>query len=215
MITASPSSGSPQHLVAAGRQVLDFEDRLRRYCGLPWSGGPPEVWAFEYFDRVLTGEDPNTIDRVDVLAAGALHVGLSRDDLTFFARHAIDIEEWLRAAPVEVPLHEATDAHLAHLRLLPELGGPQFSLLTKVLHRKRPALVPMIDRPLIDRYRPITGERSASTAWGPLLDALIADLSNELNALLLSIFGVTVTAETGVALSRLRAFDIAVWMEGR
>ena len=48
-----------------------------------------------------------------------------------------------------------------------------------------------------------------------MLDALIADLSNELNALLLSIFGVTVTAETGVTLSRLRVFDIAVWMEGR
>lgn len=116
---------------------------------------------------------------------------------------------------MDVPLHEATDGHLAHLRLLPELGGPQFSLLTKVLHRKRPALVPMIDRPLIDRYRPITGERSATPAWAPLLDALIADLSNELNALLLAIFGVTVTGETGVALSRLRAFDIAVWMEGR
>jgi hypothetical protein len=215
MTTASPSPGSPQHLVAAGRQIPDFEDRLRRYCGLPWSGGPPEVWAFEYFDRVPTGEDPNTIDRIDVLAAGALHAGLSRDDLTFSTHHATDIAEWLQEAPVDVPLHEATDAHLAHLRLLPELGGPQFSLLTKVLHRKRPALVPMIDRPLTDRYRPITGERSASTAWAPLLDALVADLSNELNALLLSIVGVTVTTETGVALSRIRAFDIAVWMEGR
>jgi hypothetical protein len=173
------------------------------------------VWAFEYFDRVPAGGDPNTIDRVDVLAAGALHVGLSRADLTLFTEHAAQIEEWLRAAPVDVPLHEATDTHLDHLQQLPQFGGPQFSLLTKVLHRKRPALVPMIDRPLIDRYRPITGERSATAAWAPLLDALIADLSNELNALLLSIFGVTVTAETGVTLSRLRVFDIAVWMEGR
>ena len=215
MTTASPSSGSPQHLVTAGKQIPDFEDRLRRYCGLPWSGGPPEVWAFEYFDRVPTGGDPNTIDRVDVLAAGTLHAGISRDDLTFFTHHATDINEWLQAAPVNVPLHEATDDQLAHLQLLPKLGGSQFSLLTKVLHRKRPALVPMIDRPLIDRYRLITGVRSASKAWGPLLDALVVDLSNELNALLLSIFGATVTTETGVALSRLRAFDIAVWMEGR
>ena len=215
MNATSPSSGSPQHLVAAGREIPDFEDRLRRYCGLPWSGGPPEVWAFEYFDRVPTGEDPNAIDRVDVLAAGALHVGLSRDDLAFFTRHAGAIGAWLRAAPEDVPLHEATDAQLAHLCLLPELGGPQLSLLTKVLHRKRPALVPMIDRPLIDRYRPITGERSASAAWAPLLDALVADLTNESNALLLSILGVSVDTESRVTLSRLRRFDIAVWMEGR
>ncbi len=41
-------------IVAAGREIPDALDRIRRYCGLRWSGGPPETWAWPYFDTVTS-----------------------------------------------------------------------------------------------------------------------------------------------------------------
>jgi hypothetical protein len=32
-------------IVVAGRTIPDGVDRVRRYCGLPWSGGTGETWA--------------------------------------------------------------------------------------------------------------------------------------------------------------------------
>lgn len=41
--------------VAAGREVPRALDRVRRYCGLPWSGGPPETWAWQFYDALGVG----------------------------------------------------------------------------------------------------------------------------------------------------------------
>ena len=205
-----PEHGS--HLVAAGRPITDLEDRLRRYCGLSWSGGPPEVWAFDYFDRLPTGDQ---VDRIDVLAAGALHRGLSRDDLEFFVVHADELNAWLAWIPDDVPLHRAKPEVIAHLEALAEIADLNLPLVSKVLHRHRPALVPMVDRHLLDRYRPITGERSATAAWPSLVRALAADLAEPANEVILEIYRRSLITATGVDISRLRVLDIAVWMEGR
>ncbi len=66
-----------------GRDVPDTLHHIRRYCGLTWSGGSPETWAYRYFDLV-PGESPDEVTSVDVLAAASLHPGLSRTDLGFF-----------------------------------------------------------------------------------------------------------------------------------
>lgn len=39
-------------IVAAGREIPDGLDRIRRYCGLSWSGGEPETWAWRYYDVI-------------------------------------------------------------------------------------------------------------------------------------------------------------------
>ena len=41
-------------IVAAGREIPDALDNIRHYCGLAWSGGPPETWAWDYYDAVPT-----------------------------------------------------------------------------------------------------------------------------------------------------------------
>jgi hypothetical protein len=58
-------------LTLGGRPVHGSWDRIRRYCGIPWSGGPPETWAFPYYDALAI--DPDTLEPVDVLATSALH----------------------------------------------------------------------------------------------------------------------------------------------
>ena len=50
--------------------------------------------------------------------------------------------------------------------------GTSLSLASKVLHRKRTWLIPIIAPDVIDRYRPLTGQRRATEAWSPLLECL-------------------------------------------
>ena len=190
-------------LVCAGRPVPDAVDRIRRYCGLAWSGGEPEVWAYAYFDTLPTGPS-NKLGPVDVLAAAALHPGLSRADLEYFVAARGRIEHWLDEM-ADVDLADATDAQITGLRLLPGLAGGvvSLSLLTKVLHRKRPGLIPLCDRAILDWYRPVTGTRGEK-AWPALVDALQADTAKPNNA--------AVLATAPAAIRPLRALDIAVWM---
>ena len=99
-------------LRVAGRDIPSALDLVRRYCWLPWSGRPPETWAYHYYDRVPTTADED-ITPVDVLAAASLHPGLSRKDLAFFREHRSGLTDWLRAAPTDVDLAAADDDQLA------------------------------------------------------------------------------------------------------
>ncbi len=190
-------------LVCAGRPVPDAVDRIRRYCGLPWSGGGREVWAYSYFDTLPSGP-PDELGPVDVLAAAALHPGLSGAELEYFVVARGGLEDWI-AGVADVDLADADSAEIAALRLLPaQTGGlVSLSLLTKVLHRKRPGLIPLCDRAVLDWYRPITRTRG-ERAWPALVDALHVDLTNADN--------VAVLATAPAAIRPLRALDIAVWM---
>lgn len=201
-------------LVLAERPIDSREawTRVFRYCGLPWDDNPPETWAFRYFDAIKT--DPAEVTAEDVVCAGALHPGLSRDDLTFFWDHREELNDWLDGFPVDAALREADDATIAQLSELPALfRGPSLSLLTKVLHRKRPWLIPMIDREVIDWYRPLTGQRRALDAWEPLLRQLAEDLRinreplAELQLVLHMLHGLTITD--------LRTVDVVIWMGGQ
>jgi hypothetical protein len=210
-------------LVAAGRQVPHAIDRIRRYCGLSWSGGSPETWAWQFYDTVDMG-DPDRLEKVDVLAAGALHPGLARGDLVYFHERAGQVDRWLSSLPADLKLSDASDEVVEHVASLPvALPDTPLSLLTKVLHRKRPHLVPLLDRHVIDWYRPVTGQRAAVDAWGPLVRAMRNDLAESHVRLTMSIAVNGIEQElwperdpeTRPRLSWIRAVDIAIWMGTR
>jgi hypothetical protein len=188
-------------LVLAGRSIDRAEDHLRRYCGLAWSGGAPETWAYAYFDA-LEDTDPNDVFPTDVLAAAALHPKLTRADLVWFVDHRHGLGTFLRATPE----HDLVDADPAILDSIPVLagGGVELSLLTKVLHRKRPGLIPMLDRRLLDWYRLYLTTRGAA-AWPQLVRALALDLARNHEQL--------ERLRQVVPLTHVRITDIAVWME--
>lgn len=205
-----------QQVFAAGRALPEALDRIRRYCGLPWSGGPSETWAWRYYDAVATAS--NLIGPVDVLCAAALHPGLSRDDLAWFHSCTDDIESWVQAIPIERPLAELNEVQLAHIASLPEaLPGPALSLVTKVLHRKRPHAIPLLDRHIIDWYRPITRQRVAAKAWGPLVETMAEEDRQPDNPLATAL--TKINDELAIAneprLTLIRARDIAIWMGSR
>jgi hypothetical protein len=193
-----------------GRDVPDALDRIRRYCGLTWSGGSPETWAYRYFDLVPS-ELPDEVTPVDVLAAAALHPGLSRTDLAFFVDRADDLTDWLRSVPVDAELQFADSDLLAHLDALLGLDGVSITLSSKVLHRKRPSLIPLLDRHIIDWYRPVTGERSATLAWAPIIRAMQQDLLGDVNGSLTAIAD-ALRPELASPPPAIRLIDIAIWM---
>src|SRR3954464_1753238 len=92
-------------LTLGGRPAEGSYDRIRRYCGLPWSGGPPETWAYRYYDAVEC--DSDALTQVDVVTAAVLHPGLSRSDLAYFWDQADGLTMWLRTVPRDVCLRDA------------------------------------------------------------------------------------------------------------
>jgi len=209
-------TGTPDEsaLILAGGPIERCEawTRVLRYCGVQFDGNPPETWAFRYFDLIET--DPAVVTPQDVLCAGALHHGLTRDDLTWFWDHRCDLENWLCRIPIDQALRTADEATIDALAEIPSrFAGPALSLVTKVLHRKRPWLIPILDRELIDRYRPVTGQRRPGEAWAPLLHHLAHDLRE--NEEMLAEFRLTLRILHGFTVTDLRTVDIVVWMEGR
>lgn len=208
-------------LYAAGRPIPDAIDLIRRYCGLDWSGGSPEIWAWHYYDRVPSAS-PYEVTPVDVLCAGSLHSGLSRGELQWFYARADDLTSWLQVVPVDQPLFALDDDQLELVAsLIERFDGVSPTLLSKVLHRKRPNVVPLLDRHVIDWYRPLTGERRAIAAWRPFVEALYAE-DQEPEARLVSAIALAevqrelrAAAPDNPPLTWLRAKDIGIWMAHR
>jgi hypothetical protein len=200
-------------LVLAGRTFETPWEAIRRFCGLPWADSPGETWAYRYYDAVAT--DPDRLTEVDVLSAAALHPGLSREDLTYFWEQREFLSQWIRRFPSDLALRDADDGVLGLLDdLAAWVRAPQLTLLTKVLHRKRPHLIPPVDRHVLDLYRRTTGQRTAVAAWSPLLRAMRDDLHSP-NAQALTAIGTQIGAELGRELSHVRMVDITIWMERR
>ena len=207
---------------AAGRPIVGVDDLVRRYCGLPWSGNPPEVWAYAYFDAVPTSD--GSVEPLDVLACAALHPGLSQQDLAWFVEAKDAIDGTLARLSESETLETADGKTLDAIEALPELAahrtsqsnnGVGMSLLSKVLHRKRPGLVPLLDRAISDRYRFVTGRKGVA-AWPPLVHALRSDLCNDANGRVLQGLREQLADELrGPVPSDLRLLDIAIWMDDR
>lgn len=199
-------------LVLAEREIRDAEDRVRRYCGLPWSGGSDETWAYRYFDAVADVE-PDTVAAVDVLAAGALSVGLSRADLTWFWTAGEQLGSFLAELPKDIHLADADTRTVELVQrvalMAADSDSVSVSLMSKVLHRKRPALIPMLDKATQDHYRAQLPTRGEAT-YPSLVTALQADLRRNHEAL--ERLSRELSAELGQTITPLRIVDIAIWM---
>lgn len=201
-------------LLCGGRPVPDVGDAIRRYCGLAWSGGCDETWAYRFFDAIVD-DDPTHLGAVDVVAAAALHPGLGQPQLAWFWGNRQPIDDWLASVGESASIDAADAGVIDALRALPSWSPPgMLSLLTKVLHRKRPALVPMLDRALAEWYRPVTGARGEA-AWEPLVEALRADLTEPGNRSSLVDLGNDLESDLGRTVTPLRIVDIAIWMASR
>lgn len=100
--------------------------------------------------RFSTPDDDDDPD--DVSTAAVMHPGLTRSDPESFVRQAPGLRQTLTKLPTDVDLGDADDSLVFTLCQLPvsasnEHRFPSLSLLTKVLHRKRPRLMHAGSRP--------------------------------------------------------------------
>lgn len=203
-----------RQLTLGGRPLPRALDDIRRYCGLAWSGGESEVFAYAYFDTLEQRREDDIIRPVDVLSTSALHPSFTKRDLTYFITERSRLGQELAQIPRGVDLADAGPELVDRLVALPDRLRPTcgLALLTKVLHAKRPRLVPMLDRALTERYRHVTGQRGEQ-AWGRCVRLLAEDLAEEDNIEALQAMQGALAAELphGVP-STLRLADIAIWM---
>lgn len=173
------------------------------------------MWAFGYYDAIVTTHDSN-ITPTDVVCTASLHPGLSRADLEFFARRRTDLARWLDQVPADLVLCDADGEMLAHLDALGQFEPDvALTLLTKVLHRKRPRFVPLLDRHVIDWYRQPGDPRRINEAWPLVVRRLRRDLEVPETTLQLGKYCALISTAAGEHLSAVRFVDIAIWMEGR
>jgi hypothetical protein len=175
------------------------------------------VSAFSYYDALPERREDDVLRPVDVLSAAALHPGLRWRDLQFFSWEAPRLAAWLEAIPGGVDLADADEDLVEEVARLPERfdGHPGLSVLSKVLHAKRPRLIPILDRTLTDWYRPISSRRGES-AWRDCVRLLHGDLAALHNRTILRAIRSELRVDLGVtAPSELRIADIAIWMQVR
>lgn len=187
-------------------------DRLRRFC----------AEEYDYYDGVVD-HDPDHVSPADVAITIAVnsfvntaarlrqvHRGLAERCDPILARCPVDANITSDAAPLAVVEDLLAASVTAPYVLIP--------VATKVFHRKRPLLIPMLDQVVLDYYlgaigradlRPSTQDkkRAAGTAM-LVLHALRADAQaarKELDELGAGL------AQEGYLLSPIRILDILLW----
>lgn len=213
-------------LVSAGTPIPQAFPLIRRYCGLPDERGNREVWGYEYFDaRPSQAEDEVTPE--DVAATAALNMRFSRETLEGFLAARDVIWDGLRGLPRDLSLEHASDGHVELiedlLRGLCEgegsfaykIPGGARAQVSKVLHRKRPKLIPLYDRVVSERYGFGLGDKRFGRGKD-LINAIRDDLRKESNSRALRRIQAELAVEMDgrIVPSRLRLFDIAIWMSG-
>ncbi len=175
-------------------------------------------WSFPAYDRLVTNGSAVLVDG-DLLAPVLIGTAVDRDRFLLLRELMPRIAGVADLPPVA--LQEADDEVLAQVAALfavlddaPYAGrGVRGTILSKVLHRKRPDLVPLYDSRIFEAYTaPGAIERSSHRSWQDsmmlLLRQMRADLQQETET-----FAALerVAAGAGAQLTRLRILDVLVW----
>jgi hypothetical protein len=195
-------------LVAAGVAIDDAGELVRRHLGL---SSPPESWAAPLYDERPSSR--TSIEASDLLASAALGVRLTKSSLDAFAVAKPALDAALLRLPPDVGLEEAEDDLLGEIAYALTGASLEPTLAAKLLHRARPRLVPPYDRAISDWYSKALGSRDAGRL-PELLSGIRADLREPMNSAGLRKLQELVAVEADGALvpTRLRIFDIAIWM---
>ncbi|MCW2544681.1 MAG: hypothetical protein JWM40_2233 [Frankiales bacterium] len=175
-------------------------------------------YSYPAYDRLITNGDPSLVDG-DLLAPTLMGVHIDAGRFALL-REMLPALEAVAELP-EVSLEDAEDDHVMCVAgLFGILDEPRYSgrgvrgtIVSKVLHRKRPDLVPIYDSRIFEAYTapgvlPRTPERSWQEFMHSLCSQMRADLQgereafNELQA---------VAEDSGAPLTKLRILDILVW----
>jgi hypothetical protein len=129
-----------------GRTIDDASSLLAaKFSGFDWS----------WYDGVQS--DPDRIEPVDFAITIAMNSRATAGRMAAFLRQSAELEIVLKEVPKDVDLADMTDAKdWASVRSLFEIAcsaiGTKMSVASKVLHRKRPRLIPILDSVLVNKH---------------------------------------------------------------
>lgn len=175
-------------------------------------------WSYPAYDRLVTNGSPVLVDS-DLLAPNLIGAEVDR------ARFLLLRELMPRIAGIAglppIALQEAGDEVIAEVAALfavldeaPYTGrGVRGTILSKVLHRKRPDLVPLYDSRIFESYTaPGAIERSVHRSWHDSMTLLLSQMRADLQGEAAAFDALVAVAETaGAPLTRLRVLDILIW----
>jgi len=181
-------------------------------------------FGYPAYDSFGSEGGPWRISDADFVAPVLLNAEMN--SRTFYALEAIrpHLERWLVDIPLDARLVEAGPAELTRLGDLfcvldsdDVPGDARGSILAKVMHRKRPAFIPLYDRFVDFCYRGAEGapiSKSRKRSWQEFLpmlgQAIINDLTNGKD-----FFDEVASLAKAPPITSLRALDIVAWHAGR
>lgn len=182
------------------------------------------AWAYPAYDGYMTASAAGPITDADLLAPVLLNVShLSISTYYRLQDEVPHLQQMLNQFDPELTLLEATDADLQRIGALFEgidanrLAGARATTLSKILHRKRPALIPLQDRQVRSCYQqgpdaplpPVAGR-----TWEAFTTELARQIQSDLTSQLAAFEQLAALAPAELPVTALRVFDIIAWWLG-
>jgi hypothetical protein len=200
-------------VLCAGTLQIEHQDQVLLDYVDPRNG-----YAYPAYDRLVTNGSPVLVDG-DLLAPALIGAEVDRGRFTLL-REMLPALQGVADLP-DVALQDADQAAIGQVAGLfavldqaPYAGrGVRGTIISKVLHRKRPDLLPLYDSRIFESYTaPGAIPRAAHRSWREFMELLCTQMRDDLRAER-SAFDelVQVAADAGAPLTRLRILDILVW----
>ena len=175
-------------------------------------------FAYPSYDRLVTNGSPALVDG-DLLAPSLIGAEVDRGRFSLLREMLPALSGVADLPPGSI--EDADDAAIGQVADLfavldeaPYAGkGVRGTILSKVLHRKRPDLVPLYDSRIFESYTaPGAIPRAAHRTWREFMQLLCTQMREDLRAESDAFDElVGVAGDAGALLTRLRILDILVW----
>lgn len=220
----SKDSGGPlSTLLRVGSHEVAVDDARKLVRG--YLNGEFGSYAYPSYDGFRTNDNPDELCDGDLLAPVLLNVKVKIRTFAYMRACSGKLDTELQAVPKDLELSRAEEADLRAVgRLFSILDsdarpkGTRGTTLSKILHRKRPLIVPLYDRNVRGIYMdgtdaPIGVDRRRS--WEEFIYQLARAIRDDLNrAPHIWDELARLTPSDGPRISPLRALDILAWRLG-
>jgi hypothetical protein len=175
-------------------------------------------YAFPAYDRLFTNGAATLVDG-DLLAPALIGAEVDRGRFSLLREMmpALAGITSLPKVPLEAADDDVVDAVADLFTVLDEAPyagkGVRGTIISKVLHRKRPDLVPLYDSRIFESYTaPGCIERSVHRSWREFMALLCGQMRDDLQSESAAFDDlVGIAGDAGALLTRLRILDILVW----
>jgi len=187
--------------------------------------GKPGQYGYPSYDGYRTNDDPSRLCDGDLLAPVLLNVQMKIKSFADLKDHREALESSLKMVPCGLELADADDAALEKIggayAILDQPTRPrniQGTTLAKILHRKRPALIPLYDKRVKRVYQdsadaPVPPVKRRH--WAEFMRLLAISIRQDLNRAPEQWDEFMAFAPPdGPPVSRLRVLDIVAWRLG-